>query len=66
MRFVELMKRFHKDESGQDLVEYVLVVAAVAVGAVAGSNTLSSTLSNAIKTLNDKVQNCITATGGTC
>ncbi len=66
MRFVQCLKRFHSDESGQDLVEYVLVVAAVAVGAVAGSNTLSSTLSNAIKTLNDKVQNCITATGGSC
>ncbi len=57
---------FHKDESGQDLVEYVLVVAAVAVGAVAGSTTLSSTLSNAINTLNTKVQKCITATGGSC
>ncbi len=66
MNLKEYLIAFHRDESGQDLVEYVLVVAAVAVGAVAGSNTLSSTLSNAIKTLNNKVQNCITATGGTC
>lgn len=66
MKLVELVMKFHRDETGQDLIEYVLVVAAVAVGAVAGSSTLSSTLSNAINSLNTKIQNCITATSGTC
>ncbi|MGI9101706.1 MAG: Flp family type IVb pilin [Terriglobales bacterium] len=66
MKFVEFVKAFHDDQSGQDLIEYVLVVAAVAVGAVAGSGTLSSTLSNAVTTLNGRIQNCITATGTTC
>ncbi len=60
----EYLEAFHKDQSGQDLLEYVLVGAAVAAGAVAGSNTLPSAMSNAIKSLNSKVQDCIT--GGSC
>jgi Flp pilus assembly pilin Flp len=66
MRFVQFVKEFHNEESGQDLIEYVLVVAAVAVGAVAGSGTLSNTLKNAINTMSTKIQNCITTTGATC
>ncbi|MGI9101707.1 MAG: hypothetical protein ACR2IF_04600 [Terriglobales bacterium] len=66
MRVVEMVKRFHREDSGQDLIEYVLVVAAVAVAAIAGSNTLSSALSNAITTMNGRVTNCITASGTTC
>jgi Flp pilus assembly pilin Flp len=63
---MDLLRKFHTDESGQDLIEYVLVVAAVAVGAVAGSGTLSNALTNAINGLNGRVTNCITTTGTTC
>ncbi len=36
-----------RDESGQDLVEYALVAAVLALAAVAGMTTLASNISNA-------------------
>ena len=50
MRFVQFLKSFHKDDSGQDLIEYALVVAAVATAAVAGSWGASRSASFAIQT----------------
>ncbi len=40
--FATFMSKFHREESGQDLVEYALVLIAVASGVLAGSSTLSS------------------------
>ncbi len=40
--FATFMSKFHQEESGQDLVEYALVLIAVASGVLAGSATLSS------------------------
>ena len=40
--FAAFMSKFHREESGQDLVEYALVLIAVASGVLAGSSTLSS------------------------
>ena len=40
--FAKFMRKFHQEESGQDLVEYALVLIAVASGVLAGSSTLSS------------------------
>lgn len=36
-----------KDESGQDLIEYALVVALIAFAATAGMNTLAEDINNA-------------------
>lgn len=55
----ERLKNFHLDEAGQDLVEYALVLAAIAVVAVAGSGSLASTLNSAITTINAKISNAI-------
>jgi Flp pilus assembly pilin Flp len=38
---ISFLKRLHKDESGQDLVEYALIVA---LGALAGMGTVASSL----------------------
>jgi len=38
-------------EEGQDLVEYALVVALIALGATAGMNTLASDISSAFSSL---------------
>ncbi len=35
------------DEDGQDLIEYALVVALIAFGAIAGMNTLASQINTA-------------------
>jgi len=37
---VKLVKRLHKDEVGQDLVEYALIAAVIAAGSVATLSAL--------------------------
>ena len=49
MTFHQPIRRFHREESGQDLLEYALVLAVVAA-VVAGSATLSTDLANAMTT----------------
>ena len=41
---LQLLRQFHKDERGQDLLEYTLVALIVALGAIAGMGTLASSL----------------------
>ena len=40
--FAQFISKFHQEESGQDLVEYALVLIAVASGVLVGSSTLST------------------------
>jgi len=42
MTLTQFISKFHREESGQDLVEYALVLIAVATGVLAGSKTLSN------------------------
>jgi pilus assembly protein Flp/PilA len=55
---IKTMKRFItkliKDDSGQDLVEYALLLSVVAVVGVAGLSTLASTVSGTFGTVNGK------------
>ena len=41
MAFAQLINKFHREESGQDLVEYALILVAVASGTLAGSSSLA-------------------------
>jgi Flp pilus assembly pilin Flp len=59
MNFVQFFSKFHKEESGQDLVEYALVLIAVASGVIAGSATLSSDFANWMTTLNTRINGYI-------
>ena len=43
----ELLKDAVKDEEGQDLIEYALVVALIAFAATAGMTTLAKDINNA-------------------
>jgi len=56
MTFTKFIRKFHQEESGQDLLEYGLVLLAVLTAVVAGSNTLATTISTAMTTLNTKIQ----------
>jgi pilus assembly protein Flp/PilA len=49
------LNRLHKDEAGQGLVEYLLILALVAFAATAGMNTLAAGLNSAF----EKVGNII-------
>ena len=44
---VNLMTRLHKDEAGQGLVEYLLILALIAFAATAGMGSLASGLNSA-------------------
>jgi Flp pilus assembly pilin Flp len=59
MNVKRLIAAFHCEDSGQDLVEYALVLAAVATAVVAGSVSLSTDLANAMTTLNTRIQNAL-------
>jgi len=41
---VNLLKNLHKEESGQDLIEYALIGLIVALGAIAGMGNLASSI----------------------
>ena len=55
-----LLKELHNDESGQGMVEYILVVVFVALAAVAGMQSASNYINNAFTTLGGKVSNTVT------
>ena len=41
---INMLKNLHKEESGQDLIEYGLIALIVALGAVAGMGTLAKSI----------------------
>jgi len=49
------IQNFLKDEKGQDLVEYALAVALIALGATAGMNTLATNINAAFTSVGDKL-----------
>jgi len=55
MRLFDALRALHRDESGQDLVEYALVLAAIAAAVVASSSSLASVVSNAVSAINVKI-----------
>ena len=55
----KLWIEFIKEESGQDLIEYTLVAALVAFGAVAGMNTLAQDLNDAFSKIGSKLNSNI-------
>jgi len=54
------ISKFHQEESGQDLVEYALVLIAVATGVLAGSATLSSDFGVWMTNLQTKINSYLT------
>ena len=50
-RSLNLFKTLIADESGQDMIEYVLVAALIALGSITAMSTLSQTISNAFTSI---------------
>ena len=48
MKLLEFIKKLHREESGQDLVEYALVLVAVGGAVFAASATLAGDLTTAM------------------
>jgi Flp pilus assembly pilin Flp len=59
MTFLQLISKFHREESGQDLLEYGLVVVAVLTAVVAGTTSLATTIASALTTLNTQIQGLV-------
>jgi pilus assembly protein Flp/PilA len=41
---INMLKNLHKEESGQDLIEYALIALIIALGAIAGMGTLATSI----------------------
>ncbi|HLY66773.1 MAG TPA: Flp family type IVb pilin [Chloroflexota bacterium] len=54
-----LLRSLLREESGQDLIEYALVAAVLALAAVAGMTTLASNISNAFSAVGSKLSSAV-------
>jgi pilus assembly protein Flp/PilA len=59
-KFVACLIRLIRQESGQDLVEYALVVALLAFGATAGTKSLASGIKTAYTTISSALEADVT------
>jgi pilus assembly protein Flp/PilA len=53
---INMLKNLHKEESGQDLIEYALIALIIALGAIAGMGVLSASINSEFS----KVAGCLT------
>jgi pilus assembly protein Flp/PilA len=53
----QMMKNLLNDESGQDLIEYALVAAVVALGAITAMKSLSGAIGNAFGNVTNGLNN---------
>ena len=60
-KFLEVIHSLHKDESGQDLIEYALVAALIAFGAVTAMGTLANDINSAFSTIGSKLDSSLGA-----
>lgn len=51
----KLLKQLHREESGQDLIEYALIGLIVALGALTGMGTLAQSLNNEFSKISDQL-----------
>jgi pilus assembly protein Flp/PilA len=55
MNLRTLFTSLHENESGQDLIEYALVCALIALGAVTGMKTVSDYINNAFSSIGNQL-----------
>ena len=58
-RVKQLLADFFCDESGQDLIEYALVAAIIALGATAAMTSLATTISGAFTKIGSSLSSAI-------
>jgi len=58
-RILQVLSEVHDDESGQDLIEYALVVALIAFAAIAGMNFVASEINVAFSKIGNKLTSAI-------
>ena len=55
----QMVRQALKDEQGQDLVEYALVIAVVCLGIISGMNTLANVIITAMISLCTKLNSAV-------
>ena len=56
---VELFGTMLRDESGQDLIEYALIAAIIALAAVASMSSLANSISNAFSAIGVQMSSAV-------
>ncbi len=59
MHLTTLFENLLRDESGQDLIEYALVAALIALGAIAAMNSLAAGISNAFSAVTSDLNSAV-------
>jgi pilus assembly protein Flp/PilA len=59
MNILRTLKSLHNDESGQDLIEYALVAALIAFGAVSTMGTLAGDINSAFSLIGSKLTSAV-------
>ena len=59
MRWKNFISGLQRDESGQDLLEYALVLAVVLVAVVAGSSSVANIIATGLNAIGAKVVNAV-------
>jgi pilus assembly protein Flp/PilA len=54
-RIRKVLASLHRDESGQDLIEYALLAALIALAATVGMTTVASDINNAFTAIGSKL-----------
>ncbi|HVP55668.1 MAG TPA: Flp family type IVb pilin [Candidatus Eisenbacteria bacterium] len=52
---MELLKKLHQEESGQDLIEYALIAALIAVACIAAMGSLANSISGEFNNIGGKL-----------
>jgi len=55
MKLAQFIRNFNREESGQDMLEYAMVLAAVLAAVVAGSTTLQNTIATELNKINTAI-----------
>jgi pilus assembly protein Flp/PilA len=59
-RLMKVLSTMHREESGQDLIEYALLAALIALAAVVGMNTVASDINNAFNKIGSRLSASVT------
>ncbi|HEY4959611.1 MAG TPA: Flp family type IVb pilin [Terriglobales bacterium] len=57
---MEFLKNLQRDESGQDLIEYALIAALIALAAVAGIKTVGTGIATAFTNVTTQLSSALT------
>ena len=60
MRFVRLLQQFHKEESGQGFIEYLLIAALLALAVIAGLGAAATQINEAFNIIGSRLKAYVT------